>query len=67
MRYEDLLDKFVPDLHGHWSCIKLNAKEMRMIRLALKTQDAINDALDEEISRTHLISLKGNNINNDTE
>lgn len=49
MRYEDLLSKFVPDLHGNYSCIKLNAKEMRMIRLALKTQDAINDALDEEI------------------
>lgn len=49
MRYEDLLNKFVPDLYGNWSCIKLSTKEMRMIRLALKTQDAINDALDEEI------------------
>lgn len=64
MRYADLLNKFVPDLHGQYSCLKLNAKEMRMIRLALKTQDAINDALDEEIELSHSINLKEGSVKN---
>lgn len=54
MRYVDILNKFVPDLRGEYSCIKLTAKEMRMIRLALKTQDAITDVLDEEIDLYHV-------------
>ena len=54
MRYTDILDKFIPNLQGEYSCLKLNAKEMRMIRLALKTQDVINDVLDEEIDLYHV-------------
>lgn len=47
MNYIDLLDKFVPGLKGYTAT--LTKKEIRMLRVALRTQDAINDVLDEEI------------------
>ena len=48
MMYVDILDRFIPDLQGDYTG-KITMKEMRMLRVALKTQDAINDVLDEEI------------------